>query len=451
MMNYDTLLRCNVKAELARRNYIDFVTYLKPDYQVKWFHEYLASQLDKFEKGWIKKLMVLMPPQHGKSEVTTRKFPAYLEGKNPNRLIAVVSYNNIMSNGFNRAIQRNLDCPEFIATFPKTLINYSNHHNEMEPGKVRNTDKIDILKHKGSIITIGVGGTLTGNPVDIGIIDDPYKDREQARSEAYKQYLREWYVDVFRTRLHNESQELIIMTSWDEDDLCQWLLRKEKDWEVIKFPAIKENEECSYDPREVGEALWEEKHSLERLLAIKEKSQVTFNALYQQDPKPNTDVLIFGDWQECEELPEGKYFWGCDFGYTNDPTAITKCVRKDDKIFIKECSYFPCGDEHGIKAILDANGYNEEPVYCDHDPELVAAMRRVGISAKLANKSIAAGIAKVNTFKVFFTKDSDNIRMETRKYQYVTYGEVITNEPAEGYEHLCDSARYAIYTHYFNS
>lgn len=443
--------RFNPKAELARRNFIDFVKYLKPDYTTKWFHEYLASQLDRFEKGEIKKLMVRMPPQHGKSELTTRKFPAYLQGKDPNRLVAVVSYNNIMSNGFNRAIQRSLDCKEFVDTFPQTLINYSQFHNSLEPGKVRNTDKIDILKHKGSIITIGVGGTLTGNPVDIGIIDDPYKDREQARSEAYKQYLREWYIDVFRTRLHNDSQELIIMTSWDEDDLCQWILRKEKDWIDIKFPAIKENEECEYDPREIGQALWPEKHSLERLLSIKEKSQVTFNALYQQDPKPNTDVLIFGDWQECLGLPEGQPFWGCDFGYTNDPTAITKCIRKDDKIYIKECSYFPCGDEKGIKAILLANGYQNEPVYCDHDKELIAALRREGVYAVMANKSIAAGIAKVKSFKVFFTADSSNIRMETRKYQYITYGEVITNEPAEGYDHLCDSSRYAIYTHYFHS
>jgi len=450
-MNYAQLLNSNVKAELARRNYLDFVLYLKPDYKVKWFHKYLADQLTLFEQGKIKKLMVLMPPQHGKSELTTRNFPAYLAGKNPNRRSVVVSYNDGMSNGFNRSIQRAIDNPNYMQVFPKTLINGSEFHNFSEKDKVRNTDRIDILGAKGSIMTIGVGGSLTGNPVDIGIIDDPYKDREQARSEAYKRNIREWFNDVFRTRLHNDSQQLIIMTSWDEDDLCQWLLRKESDWVVVKFPAIREENECSYDPRDIGEALWPEMHSKEKILEVKRTSQVTFNALYQQDPKPNTDVLIFGTWQECEDLPQDeKVFWGCDFGYTNDPTAITKCVRKGDSIYIKECSYQPCGDENGIKSILLANGYHDgQPVYCDHDVELIGAMRRIGVSAFKASKSIAAGIAKVNTFKVYFTKNSHNIRTERSKYQYVTYGEVITNEPAEGYDHLMDSSRYAIYTHFF--
>lgn len=449
MKNLNLLLNCNVKAELARRNFIDFVQYIKDDYKAKWFHKYIASELTKFERGEIKKMMVLMPPQHGKSELTTRMFPAFLVGKNPNRRIALVSYNDSMSNGFNRAIQRNIDNPNFIDVFPKTMLNNSELHQRFEKDKVRNTDRIDIISNKGSIMTIGVGGSLTGNPVDVGIIDDPYKDREQARSESYKRYIREWYSDVFRTRLHNGSQELIIMTSWDEDDLCQYLLRREKDWHVIKLPAIKENNICDYDPREVGEALWPEMHSIEKLLAVREQNQVTFNALYQQDPKPNTETLIFGSWQECEQLPEGKVIWGCDFGYTNDPTAIVKIVIDGNNAYLKECSYEPCGDENGILAILQSNGYNGEPVYCDHDKELMSAMRRIGIKAMPAQKSIAAGIAKVNTFSVFFTKNSHNIRMERSKYQYVTYGEVITNTPAAGYDHLMDATRYGIYTHFF--
>jgi len=451
MKNLNSLLNCNVRAELAKRNFIDFVTYVKEDYKVKWFHKLIADDLTKFERGEIKKMMVLMPPQHGKSELTTRLFPPFLVGKNPNRRIALVSYNDGMSNGFNRSIQRYIDNQNYCDIFPNTILNNSELHQKVEKDKVRNTDKIDILGHKGSIMTIGVGGSLTGNPVDIGIIDDPYKDREQARSEAYKRNLREWFSDVFRTRLHNNSQQLIIMTSWDEDDLCQYLLRKENDWHVLKLPAIKEDSICAYDNREIGEALWPEMHSVEKLLSVKNQNQVTFNALYQQDPKPNTDVLIHGDWQECDSLPnEEKVIWGCDFGYTNDPTAITKLVRVGNDIFVKECSYVPCGDENGILEILKQNGYVDgQPVYCDHDPQLISAMRRSGIAAFQAIKNISAGLAKLKTFKVYFTKDSPNIRTERSRYQYVTYGEVITNTPAEGYDHLMDSIRYAVYTHFF--
>lgn len=390
-----------------------------------------------------------MIPTHN-SELTTRRFPPYLLGKNPHRRIAVVSYSDEMSNNFNRVIQRNIDSPEYLELFPNTKLNHSKHHSIIELGKARNTYLIDVLHHGGSIRTIGAQGAITGNPVDIFIYDDLYKDREQARSEAHRRSLRDQFNDVFRPRQHNNSQELLVMTPWDEEDVSQWLIRREDDWTVIKLPSIKENDNYDYDPRGIGEALWESKHSIKRLLEVKSRSIVTFNALYQCDPKPNTDVLIFGHFKECESLPDGKVFWGCDFGYTNDPTAIVKCIRQDSRIFIKECCYEPCGDENGIKAILASNGYHAgEPVYCDHDNELIAAMRRVGIAALQANKSRHAGIAKVNSFEVYFTRDSHNIRNERNRYQYVTYGEVVTNEPAEGYDHLMDATRYAIYTHSF--
>lgn len=419
-----------------------------------WFHEFLCKKLQDFAEGKIKKLMILLPPQHGKSELTTRKLPGFLIGHKPNKQISVITYSAQMAAKFNRAIQRTIDSEDYLLMFPNIKLNDSKIHTDREADKQRNTDTLEILKYAGLIRTLGIGGALTGNPVDIGIIDDPIKDREAANSLAIRNALHEWYNDVFSTRLHNDSQQLIIQTRWHEDDLAGRLLRNETDWEVIKFPAIREGDINDYDPREEGQALWPEKHSLEKILGIKKASEVTFNALYQQDPKPNTNLLVFGHWKECQSFPDDvdSIFWGLDFGFTNDPTALVKIGRRGKEIFLKECCYTPGIPAPQIRQILINNGYKGEAVYCDHnDKETIAELRRTGVVAMQAIKSIEAGISKVNEFDVYFTSDSPNIRRERGLYQYTAYGELITNIPMDKENHLCDATRYGVYTHYFRS
>ncbi len=99
--------------ELSRRSFKDFVKYIKPDYDMKWFHKVIAEHLDKVYEGKIKKLMIFVPPQHGKSELSTRSFPAYLLGKNPKLKLALASYNATLAEQFSGEIQRRIVSDEF--------------------------------------------------------------------------------------------------------------------------------------------------------------------------------------------------------------------------------------------------------------------------------------------------------------------------------------------------
>lgn len=449
----------------ARQHFKKFVRYLKDDYDMQWFHAVICDKLDRFANGEIKNLMILMPPQHGKSELATRLFPAFVLGKNPDKRIAITSYSDTMASGFNRAIQRNIDNAEYYALFPETKLNNSKVTKTNLDNFSRTEHLFEVVGKKGSVRSVGRGGSLTGNPVDIGIIDDLYKDRVEARSPTISEGAWQWYIDVFKTRLHNDSQQLIMNTRWDDSDLCGRILEEEGDkWVVIKLPAIKTADVNDYDTRAEGEVLWSKKHSLEKILDQKKLSQVSFNSLYQQDPKPNTDILIFSNWIEIPEwptvdLPDGRKVpmhtdsFGLDFGKTSGINALTRFALNGEDAFFREHLY-----EAGISAeeiarlLIEVYGYNGEIVYCDHMPTKISALRAKKINAVPAVKgegSIDDGISKLKALNCHYTADSRNLKKELNNYQWTTYGKVITNIPVDDFNHAIDSCRYAYYSKYF--
>jgi hypothetical protein len=444
----------------ARDNFKTFVRYTDRDYKMMWFHAVICDQLERFESGEIKKMMILVPPQHGKSQLATRLFPPYLLGKNADRKIAIASYNDTMSSGFNRSVQRFMDTPEYLKLFPGTKLNKSKHHSSNRENLARTEHLFELIDKKGSLRSVGRGGALTGNPVDVGIIDDLFKDRAEAKSTTISQACWDWYVDVFKTRLHNDSQQLIMNTRWDEEDLSGRLLKDEgHEWTVIKFPAIRTDEYSAFDKRSEGETLWPEKHSLQRIMDIKRQSEITFNSLYQQEPEPPKDLLIYPYVTVIDVMPYeriGMRYYGLDFGYTNDPTALIE--YGNDKYGGVKNSYFneliyasggvPSAE---IKKVLDANGYKGEIVFCDHDPEKIAELRIHCINATNGLKNIQAGIERMKEYKIHVTANSLNMLRERRKYQWTTYGSIITNIPIDEENHAWDAARYAHYTATFRT
>lgn len=434
----------------AKNSFRHYVLYSKPGYSMTWFHAHICTMLDLFAEGKIKKMMILVPPQHGKSELATRQFPAYLLGRNPNLKIGIACYAAGIAMSFNRQIQRNIDCEVYGELFPDTKLNYSKIFKTRVENFSRNTEKFEIINYSGFVKTVGRGGALTSETIDVGIIDDLYKDRQEATSPAVSKSAWDWYVDVFRTRLHNDSQELIMNTRWDEFDLCGRLLKEEPDeWVVIKFPAIKTKDISEYDHRKKGEALWPERHSIEKIMKVKKLNEVTFNSLYQQDPKPNTKLMVFPNWIETPVFPTNvdTIYWGLDFGKTTGINALVKHTRLENKRYFDECLYEPGLSAKAIAEILWNEGYIEgQPVFCDHQPTKISALRALGISAFPALKgegSIMLGIDKLNETENYYTARSKNIRMELGKYQYVTYGSIITRIPVDEWNHLMDSCRYA--------
>lgn len=331
--------RVAIKRELLRRSaqsrLIDFIYYIKLDYRANWHHTLIADKLDEFLRSDRGRLMLFVPPQHGKSEIASRCLPAYVLGHNPDTKIAACSYSIDLARSFSRSVQSYMQQDEYRQIFP-----------DVEVGKPLSTDLFQLGNGTGQYKAVGVLGGLTGHTVDLAIIDDPVKDALEANSETYRERVWEWYLNVLETRLHNKSKVILIMTRWHEDDLAGRLLERQPEkWEVIKIPAIKEKDGLPEDPREIGEALWPEKHSLEKLNSLRALSERTFTSLYQQSPTVKEGDKIKRAWfQLCheKEVPD-RIVWDLwiDGAYTkstaNDPTGLmlTGFDERTNTMYIK--------------------------------------------------------------------------------------------------------------------
>ena len=303
---------------LGERNLLSFTRRTLPTFAPAPFHFAYYEVLTRFAMGEIKKLMITMPPQHGKSEGATRRLPAFVLGQDPDKRIAIVSYNAIKARKFNRELQRIMDDNRYYELFPQTLL--AGQASYQEQGRrsrnyARNSDECEIVGYQGSFKTIGVGGSLTGEPVDMLIMDDLYKDASSAWSPVIRQNVADWYDTVASTRLHNDSQQLLVFTRWHMEDLAGRLLEQEgvydpienpQGWLLVSFPAIQNRPPSEQDPRVEGEPLWPERHSLEKLLEIKGRSPTVFESLYQQNPQPSQG-LMYEEFTCYTDLPSRSY------------------------------------------------------------------------------------------------------------------------------------------------
>ncbi len=290
----------------AERSFPVYLDYIQPKYRRQWFHTLIARKCQELIEGTLgtNRLMIFVPPQHGKTEIVSRKLPSWALGKKPQYKIVGASYSADLAYQFSRSIQRTIDSRKYRELFPNTYISGSRSAAAaaaggqlQERGYRRNIDFFETVGQGGFYKAVGVLGGLTGTPIDIGIIDDPVKDALEANSPTYRDRIWEWYVNVFAPRLHNESKQCLIQTRWHEDDLAGRLIEQEGDkWEIITIPAIREDYDLAEDPREIGEALWEEVHSLERLKEQEERSPRTFAALYQQRPSVEGGNIVKRDW-----------------------------------------------------------------------------------------------------------------------------------------------------------
>lgn len=317
----------------SRSDLLRFTLATMPTFRPATFHRRYYQVLTDFAHGKIKKLMVFMPPQHGKSEGSTRRLPAFLLGQDPDKKLAIVSYNAPKARKFNREIQRIIDTPEYHAIFPDTCLNASNV-TTVAGSWLRNADECEIVGKRGGFKTVGVGGALTGEPVDILIMDDIYKDAKTAWSPIVRESVSDWYDTVAETRLHNDSQQLIVFTRWHEDDLAGTLLRQQgvlsdknpNGWMVVVYKAIKEGKPTDYDPRQEGEPLWGERHSLEKLQSIRQRNPQVFESLYQQDPQPRAGLMYEAGFVEYTIRPATKYLKRRCYVDTADTGADYLCA-----------------------------------------------------------------------------------------------------------------------------
>lgn len=288
-----------MQARAARQSLLGFTEYTLPQYRRAAHHELIAEKLEAVERGEIDRLMIFMPPRHGKSELASKRFPAWCLGRKPDRQIIAASYNSDLANDFGRNVRNLVAEPEFGQVFPGvTLAPDSQAANRM------NTNK------GGTYVAAGVGTAVTGRGAHIALIDDPFKDREEADSERRRDLVWDWYRSTLYTRLMPGGAIVLIQTRWHEDDLAGRLLEQEQDqWEVLELPALHP---------ERG-ALWPEWYDETALLRIKDTiGPREWSALYQQQPQPDEGTFFQRDWfTEWETLPHCRFYGSSDYAVTD--------------------------------------------------------------------------------------------------------------------------------------
>lgn len=276
------------------------------DYTLEWFHEIIADELEqgfeKMKKGENVRLLITMPPRHGKSDMGTQKFPSWVLGKDPTTPIIVASYSDELATDFGQATRDIMYSPEYTVMYPTRL-----RKDTKAKGKWQ-TDS------GGGYTATGVGGSITGKGFKVGVVDDPLKNREEADSEVVREARYKWYRSTFYTRQEGNSMIILILTRWHEDDLAGRILRdaeeaKEKgqpydEWRHIDFKAIATQDD---DYRKEGEALWPAKFPINELQRIKSTlGPYEFSSLYQQTPIDEENRKFKQHWFKYRQLEDVK-------------------------------------------------------------------------------------------------------------------------------------------------
>lgn len=222
----------------------------------------------------IRRLMVSMPPRHGKSEFCSKYLPSWYLGTFKDRRVILSSYEASFAASWGRK-SRNL------------LEEYGHLLGVEVAESPAAADAWDIKGYSGGMVTAGAGGAITGKGAHLLIVDDPIKNAEDASSATIRNRIWDWWQSTAYTRLEPDGAAVVVQTRWHEDDLCGRLIREAEGggeaWRILKLPAISD----------AGEALWPERYSVERLLQIKQAvGEYYWSALYQQDPTPREGMLF---------------------------------------------------------------------------------------------------------------------------------------------------------------
>ena len=260
-----------VERREAREGLIPFCLYTYPNYDDAEHLYKIADKLEAVERGEIKRLMIFAPPRHGKTETASIRFGAWYLGRNQQRQVIATSYAESLAYSNSYSVRTTIESPQYQRLWDISLDRSGAIRWQLE-GKDNN---------RASYIAAGVGGGITGEGADLLIIDDPFKNREEAESPVIREKVWSWYRTVARTRLQPDAAVILIMTRWHCDDLAGKLLKQAEEnpeadqWEVLHLEAIDENDN----------ALWPGQYPIEELIKIRASiGSQDFTALYQGSP-----------------------------------------------------------------------------------------------------------------------------------------------------------------------
>lgn len=318
---------------VIRKRRLSFKTWLgknTPKWKWNWeYQKFIYKHLDRITRGESNRLMIFLPPRHGKSEMVTVRYAAWRLEIDPSKRIIVGGHNQKLANRFSRKIRR-------IVGYDADL-----------PLEKRAVDEWETVAG-GGLCAVGVGAGITGFGADLIIIDDPIRGRADAESENNREKIWEWFNDDMHTRLEPGGSIILIQTRWHDDDLAGRLLKEMEEggekWEVIKLPALAEPDDALN--RKEGQALCPARFPAEALIAKKRKlGSYSFSALYQQRPTPAEGGLFKRGWFShiVDRAPEGlRWCRGYDLAISTktsaDYTASFRCAidNKTGNLYIAD-------------------------------------------------------------------------------------------------------------------
>lgn len=321
--------------------------------------------------------MLFVPPRHSKSETISRLFSGYYLRKHPDQWVGLSSYSAELAYVLSRAAQEN-----YIRS-GGTVSSGASAVKHWETG------------HGGGFWAAGVGGPITGKGFHLGIIDDPLKNAEEAASEVIREKQKEWYRSTFYTRAEPNAAIIGIQTRWHEDDLSGWLLSEEvgeqpERWHIVNLPAIAEPgptypASCTVEPdwREEGDALCEERYSVERLRQIESRiGEYYWNALFQQRPRPKSGLFFKEEWFEkvgavpadCQRVR----YWdkaGADEGKGDWTVGVLMAKDSNGFFYVEDVvrgqwTAFPRNDKIKATAAKDRELYGNVSIWIEQPPGL---------------------------------------------------------------------------------
>lgn len=299
----------------ARDNFFLYRQLINPKDKWGWFNIEMAEELQSFvfalERGEKPKLVIEAPPQHGKS-VAIIDIISWIAGRNPDCRTIYGSFSERLGIRANLKLQRIYDSPIFHEIFPDTKISQSNVVTKSGQ-TMRNREMIEYVGKSGYFRNTTVRGSITGESLDLGVIDDPIKGRTEANSATIRDAAWDWFTDDFFTRFSEDAGLLIILTRWHIDDPVGRLIeRMSNGLRVLKYKAIAEQDEYSLSgklKRRAGEPLFPEHKSLEFLLERKAAmSEGNWLALYQQSPTIMGGNLFKTEWWQWYDEPPAMAF-----------------------------------------------------------------------------------------------------------------------------------------------
>lgn len=339
----------------CRDNFLQFVKFTMPDpedpedlklslFKDAKHHRALAKVLEKVEKGHIPRLIVCMPPRHGKSELISRRFIPWLAGRDPYKNIIFATYNEDFAQDFGADCRSIMETPQYMQVFPRFQF------------RKGGASKSRIQTESGGMqVFVGRGGSITGRGGDVVILDDPIKDALEAQSPALREQLWTWFTQVLMTRLMTSTAGIVIVqTRWHEDDLIGRLTdpmnphfneQEAAKWKIINLPAFAEDD----DPlgRKRGEILWEERFDKEFMEAQRRLDPRGFSALYQQRPTAEDGDLFQREnilYYDRKNLPTNlRIYAASDHAVGTDKTRndatclLIVGVDSNDDIYVLDC------------------------------------------------------------------------------------------------------------------